>query len=62
MLTKIFTKKKKNITPVVRPNDDEAWNREFKFLEKLNKCNNNRKEILSNVGTDYIYCDRPGRT
>tara|TARA_R110002020_G_scaffold64852_2_gene171677 strand:+ start:2839 stop:2988 length:150 start_codon:yes stop_codon:yes gene_type:complete len=44
MLTKIFTKKKKNITPVVRPNDDEAWDREFKFLENKLKCNKKIKE------------------
>jgi len=43
MLTRIFTNKKKNVTSVVRPNDDEAWDREFKFLENKLKCDKNTK-------------------
>ena len=62
MLTRIFTKKRKNVKPDIRPNDDEAWDREFKFLEKLHKCNNNRKEALSNGSTSYIYCAKPRRS
>ena len=45
MLTRIFTKKRKNVKPTIRPNDDEAWDREFKFLEKKNKCDAKLKGV-----------------
>ena len=44
MLIRSFIKKIKNVKPVVRPNDDEAWDREFQFLENKHKYDKKLKE------------------